>query len=68
LNAVGLQEFITNTQENYIGKAQELASATDLLVEMRLGMRNRLKSSPLMDAKAFARNFETALDEIAAAL
>ena len=68
LNAVGLQECITNTRENYISKALDLASATDRLVAMRLGMRNRLQASPLMDAKAFARNFETALNEIAAAL
>ena len=67
LNAVGLPEFITETREAYIAKAAELASDVDRLVELRGGMRARLQSSALMDARAFAGNFALALNEIAAA-
>lgn len=67
LNAVGLQEFIADHREAYIAKAAELASDNSRLVELRGGMRQRLQSSPLMDARAFAGNFALVLNEIAAA-
>jgi predicted O-linked N-acetylglucosamine transferase (SPINDLY family)/glycosyltransferase involved in cell wall biosynthesis len=65
LNAVGLQEFITDTREAYIEKAVALAAQTDRLQELRSGMRERLKKSVLMDEKRFVTGFETALMEMA---
>jgi predicted O-linked N-acetylglucosamine transferase (SPINDLY family) len=67
LSAVGLEEFIGQNREDYIGKAAALAGDIDRLVELRAGMRDRLKSSPLMNAPDFAREFEVALLQMAEA-
>jgi predicted O-linked N-acetylglucosamine transferase (SPINDLY family) len=67
LSAVGLEEFIGQNREDYIGKAAALAGDIDRLVELRAGMRGRLKSSPLMNATDFAREFEVALLQMAEA-
>jgi predicted O-linked N-acetylglucosamine transferase (SPINDLY family) len=67
LSAVGLVEFIGQNREDYIGKAAALAGDIDRLVELRAGMRDRLKSSPLMNAPDFAREFEVALLQMAEA-
>jgi len=67
LSAVGLEEFIGQNREDYIGKAVTLAGDIDRLVELRAGMRDRLKSSPLMNAPDFAREFEVALLQMAEA-
>lgn len=65
LSAVGLQEFITDTREDYIEKAVALAGQTDRLEELRAGMRERIRQSVLMDEKRFVRGFEKALLEMA---
>jgi predicted O-linked N-acetylglucosamine transferase (SPINDLY family)/glycosyltransferase involved in cell wall biosynthesis len=65
LNAVGLQEFITETREAYIEKAVALAAHTDRLQELRAGMRERMRQSVLMDEKRFVQGFEKALMEMA---
>ena len=65
LSAVGLQEFITDTREDYIEKAVALAGQTERLEELRTGMRERLRESVLMDEKRFVQGFEKALLEMA---
>ncbi len=65
LNAVGLQEFIAETREEYIEKAVALSAQTERLQELRSAMRGRLVPSVLMDEKRFVQGFETALREIA---
>ncbi len=65
LNAVGLQEFIAETREEYIEKAVTLSAQTERLQELRSAMRGRLLPSVLMDEKRFVHGFETALREIA---
>jgi predicted O-linked N-acetylglucosamine transferase (SPINDLY family)/glycosyltransferase involved in cell wall biosynthesis len=65
LNAVGLQEFIADTREDYIEKAVALAGRTERLEELRVGMRERLRQSVLMDEKRFVQGFEKALIEMA---
>ena len=65
LSAVGLQEFITHTREDYIEKAVALAGQTERLEELRTGMRERLRQSVLMDEKRFVQGFEKALMEMA---
>jgi predicted O-linked N-acetylglucosamine transferase (SPINDLY family) len=67
LSAVGLEEFIGQNREDYIGKAVALAGNIERLVELRAGMRDRLKSSPLMNAPDFTREFEVALLQMAEA-
>jgi predicted O-linked N-acetylglucosamine transferase (SPINDLY family) len=66
LNAVGLQEFIAETRDEYIEKAVALAAQTERLQELRSAMRGRLLPSVLMDENRFVQGFETALREIAA--
>jgi len=66
LSAVDLRELICKNREEYIAKAVELATSPDLLVELRSGMRSRIKNSPLMNAATYTRNFESALMQIAA--
>ena len=61
LHSVGLKEFIAETREDYIAKAVALAGDIDRLVALRAGMRDRLKSSRLMNATEFSRDFEKAL-------
>ena len=65
LSAVGLQEFITDTREDYIEKAVALAGQKERLEELRTGMRERLRESVLMDEKRFVQGFEKALLEMA---
>ncbi|MEI8292951.1 MAG: tetratricopeptide repeat protein [bacterium] len=65
LNAVVLQEFIAESREAYIETAVDLAAQTARLQEMRSGMRERLKTSALMDEKRFVAGFESTLLEIA---
>jgi protein O-GlcNAc transferase len=68
LKTVGLPDCITKTREGYIEKAVALAGDLEALATLRAGMRERLLSSPLMDAPGFARRFENAIDEMVKAL
>ena len=60
LSAVGLEELIANSPEDYIERAAALAEKIDKLRALRSGMRERMKNSRLMDAVTFTRNLETA--------
>jgi predicted O-linked N-acetylglucosamine transferase (SPINDLY family) len=44
--------------------AEELASDLPRLVDLRSTLRERLRTSPLMDAPRFARNMEAAYREM----
>jgi predicted O-linked N-acetylglucosamine transferase (SPINDLY family) len=60
LNAVGLPEMITQTQDEYRNLAVELASRPDKLAAIRAKLeRNRL-TSPLFDTQLFTRHIESA--------
>ena len=58
LSAAGLPEFAATTQEEYIQTAIKLATDLPGLAEIRAGMRERLKGSPLLDQQRFTRNLE----------
>ena len=60
LSAVGLEELVANTPEGYVELAATLAEEIDKLRALRLGMRERMKDSRLMDAVTFTRNLEIA--------
>jgi predicted O-linked N-acetylglucosamine transferase (SPINDLY family) len=60
LTRVGLTELIAQSPEEYVKLAVELAADTERLVQLRAGMRERMKHSPLCDAKSFTRDLETA--------
>ena len=61
LAAPGLTEWIANSVEDYIAKAINLAGDLTGLAVLRAGLREQVRTSPLFDAKRFAKNFEDAL-------
>jgi predicted O-linked N-acetylglucosamine transferase (SPINDLY family) len=58
MNAARMPEFATATPEEFIGKAISLANDLPRLADIRAGMRERLKETPLFDQQRFARNLE----------
>jgi protein O-GlcNAc transferase len=60
LSSVGLPELVANDPDNYVAIAATLATQPDRLRELRLGMRDRMRSSPLMDAVSLTRAIEAA--------
>jgi predicted O-linked N-acetylglucosamine transferase (SPINDLY family) len=60
LSNVGLPELIANSTNEYERLAVELAKDPERLNRLRLGMRERMLGSPLMDAAQFARDIEAA--------
>jgi protein O-GlcNAc transferase len=60
LNQVGLTEFVAPTPEEYVSKAAALAANLSRLASLRAGLREQVRSSPLMDGRAFTRKLEAA--------
>jgi predicted O-linked N-acetylglucosamine transferase (SPINDLY family) len=60
LNAIGLPELITNTQEEYEALAIELATNPQKLVEIKLKLANNRLTTPLFDTPLFTKNLEAA--------
>ncbi|MRR53855.1 MAG: tetratricopeptide repeat protein [Deltaproteobacteria bacterium] len=60
LTAAGLPEFIVTDKSAYLAKAVSLAHDLAHLENIRLGLRERMQSSPLCDAVRFTRNLEEA--------
>jgi predicted O-linked N-acetylglucosamine transferase (SPINDLY family) len=60
LHAVGLDELIARTPEEYIHKAVQLAGNPQLLAELRHSLRLMISQSPLMDAAGVTRELEDA--------
>jgi len=58
LTAAGFPEFIAYTEEQYIEIAVKLANDIENLQRIRQTMREKLKSSPLMDQVSFTRELE----------
>lgn len=61
LAPLGLDDFVATTEQEYLDKACFWAENLPLLAQIRAGLREKLKSSVLMDEPAFARDFEAAL-------
>jgi protein O-GlcNAc transferase len=61
---IGLGEWVAYTLEDYVRVATDLAGNIDRLKELRYGLRERMLTSPLMDAKQFARHVEIAYREM----
>ena len=57
---LGLPELIARNEQEYEGITIQLAANRPLLASLRSSLRARLQQSPLMDAKRFARNMESA--------
>jgi len=60
LNAVGLPELITSTQEEYEALAIELAMNPNKLADIKLKLANNRFTAPLFDTPLFAKNIEAA--------
>jgi protein O-GlcNAc transferase len=60
LSNAGLPDLITQSPQDYVSKATELAGDLPALATMRAGLRERIRRSPLMDAVRFAADVEAA--------
>jgi predicted O-linked N-acetylglucosamine transferase (SPINDLY family) len=61
LHGVGLDELVAHTTSKYVVKAIELANDPVKVSRLRKGLRATFLTSPLCDAKRFARDVESAL-------
>ena len=57
---LGLPEWVAYSEEEFVDKACQFAGDIQTLTELRLGMRERMLKSPLMDGPGFARGVEDA--------
>ncbi len=64
LSNLGLPELIACDQEQYIQIALQLARDQNALKALRQSLRQRMRQSPLMDAGQFARDVETAYQQM----
>lgn len=58
LSAVGLEELVAQTPQDYVAIAMRLSVDLPRLNRLRVTMRERMRSSPLMDAAGFARSLD----------
>jgi predicted O-linked N-acetylglucosamine transferase (SPINDLY family) len=64
LSNVGLPELVAQSPEQYVEIAAGLAGNVDRLANLRAGLRDRMRSSPLLDASKFARDVEAAFRDM----
>ena len=64
LTNIDLTDFITYDSDNYIKKAVEMASDLDYLQTLRRELREKMLASKICDANSFAKDIETAYQEI----
>ena len=64
LNNLGLTDLIAATPDEFVQIATRLIHDPARLSQLRQSLRSRMKLSPLMDDKRFARNMETACREM----
>lgn len=60
----GLPEWGASNKEEYVRKAVGFAADLDQLEKIRLGLRDKLIASPLLDGKLFAEFFTSALEAV----
>ncbi len=68
LTRVGLPDLIAHTPTDYIGRAKGLAEDPDRLADLRTGLRDRMRASPLMDGTAFAGGVEAVFRQLLSAV
>lgn len=60
----GFPEFCADTREGYLGFIRELANDPSRMGELRRGMRDTIRASDIMDARARAADVESAYRKI----
>ena len=60
LNAIGLSELITTSQEEYIALAVKLADNSHKLADIKQKLKQNRLTTPLFDAPLFTKNIEAA--------
>ncbi|MGD0464719.1 MAG: tetratricopeptide repeat protein [Tepidisphaeraceae bacterium] len=60
LSNIGLPELVAATADQYVQIAADLAADPDRLTRLRSELRQRMATSPLMDAAQFAKDIEQA--------
>jgi protein O-GlcNAc transferase len=60
LHAIGLPELITNTQEEYVALAIDLARNPQKLTDIKLKLAKNRLTAPLFDTPLFTKNLEAA--------
>jgi len=60
LTCAGLAELVAGSETEFVRRASELAGDLPRLAEMRRGLRQRVRISPLTDARQFTRDLEDA--------
>ncbi|MCH6255867.1 tetratricopeptide repeat protein [Puniceicoccaceae bacterium K14] len=64
MSAVGLEDWVAESSEHFVANAWEKAKNLETLEGVRLGLRDRMKASELMDSPGFASKFGDALRDI----
>jgi protein O-GlcNAc transferase len=64
LACAGLNDWIASDEDEYVVKAISHATDVDRLAQLRIGLRDQVKDSPLFDGRRFAHNLENALCEM----
>ena len=59
LSNLGLRDLAGQSAEDYVRIATDLAHDLPRLAELRAGLRQRLRASPILDTTRFARNLES---------
>jgi protein O-GlcNAc transferase len=69
LHAIGMQDIlVAESIESYIELVVNIAGEKELLIDLRKNLRQQMKSSPLCDAKSFAKKVEDAYQDMWAGL
>ena len=64
LSNLDLRELAAETEDQYVAIAAGLANDPPRLAQLRSTLRQRMRSSPLTDARRFARGIEAAYREM----
>jgi protein O-GlcNAc transferase len=57
---IGLERFVARSEKEYVELAAELIRDASALAALRRELRDRIETSPIMDAPRFARDLESA--------
>ena len=61
LAAIGRQDLVAQSPDDYVAAAVRLANDRDMLAELRSGLRSSMRQSPLLDDVGYADRFFAAV-------